>query len=288
MQFFLEVKIYKSLYFAKNDAKSFHHLSVLEAYAIEYNKCGGHLDDPNIIDYFYKNDRIDILIYLYFCLSDSLQRDLQLKLKNYRFKNTAKSYYEYYVLVNNKIIDFDTSITDSMFSLLNDLLKKNENSNSISYPSPGFNLMETLIFLYQGHFIDDKNKMMAYAKKFETKKFQWEIDPISFNYDNFDISWLENENDDFLYELSQNEDIKSKIIDKFKKAYNRTYKNKLIKNFSSTLFNEKATKRIIYASLWFLYYFINDLTFLGSFTSTSLKFTLLLLISIVLALQLLS
>ena len=223
--------IYKSLYFAKNDAKSFHHLNVLEAYAIEYNKCGGHLDDPNIIDYFYKNDRIDILIYLYFCLSDSLQRDLQLKLKNYRFKNTAKSYYEYYVLVNNKIIDFDTSITDSMFSLLNDLLKKNENSNSISYPSPGFNLMETLIFLYQGHFIDDKNKMMAYAKKFETKKFQWEIDPISFNYDNFDISWLENENDDFLYELSQNENIKSKIIDKFKKAYNGTYKNKLIKKF---------------------------------------------------------
>lgn len=220
---------YKSIHFSINNAESFLHSNVLSAFVSEYHKCGGQIDDQNIINCLYKNDRIDILIDLYFCLSDSLQRDLQLKLKNYRFKNIAKSYYEYYVLVNNKIIDIDTSIIDSMFSLLDDLLKKNENSNSISSPAPGFNLMETLIFLYQGHFIDDRNKMMAYAKKFKSEKFKWEIDPISFNYNNFNILWLENENDDFLQELSQNENIKSKIISKYKEAYSDSYKTNSLK-----------------------------------------------------------
>ena len=179
--------------------------------------------------YFYKNDRIDILINLYFYLSDSLQRDLQIKLKNYKFENTLKSYNEFSLLVINKILNIDTSIINNMFSKLDDILKENERSDFATFPHPGLNLMEILISLYQKHFINDKDRLMKYAIKFNSEELKWKIDPESFNYDNFDIHWLENADDYFLKELSSNKDIKSKIISKYKEVYNGQYKETSLK-----------------------------------------------------------
>lgn len=219
---------YKSINFAIKTPKPYYP-EVLYAFASGYHNCNGKIDSQSIINSLYENNSIDILANLYFCLSDSLQKDLQLKLKDYTFENTLQSYSAYSILVTKKILDIDTSIIDNMFTELGNILDESEKSDSVTFPPPGLNLMEILISLYQRHFINDKDKLMQYAARFNSEELSWKIDPKSFNYDNFDIHWLEYVSDNFLKELSSNKIIKSKIISKYKETYNDSYKTNSLK-----------------------------------------------------------
>ncbi len=218
---------YKSIYFAINNKKAFSHLSILTAFSCYYHMCGGCIDDQKAIEYLFEEHRIDILTNLYFYSSKSIQRYIQNNLKDYKFENNTKSYVEYSNLVIKKIIDVDNTIINNMFTTLEKLLSESESSDEVVNSPPGMDILIALISLYQNQIINDKDKLMQFAIRFNSEELQWRINPEHFNYDNFDIHWLKNLNKTFLEKLSSNKILKLKILNKYKDTFSNALEDKL-------------------------------------------------------------
>lgn len=133
----------------------------------------------------------------------------------WKWKNNGKQINTYEALALGGLTDISAKIEEDILNNLNEIKKDKVKR----YPDPYERAIGVLAVLFINDKIKLKEKVKEKIKKSGVPFFEWLIDTEDYNYEKFEVSWLENITEALLETIAKNENAKKEIRKCVKRAY---------------------------------------------------------------------
>jgi len=159
-----------------------------------------------------------MLVDIYPICNDTLQGIIREELKKWHCSNSIKDLTLYSQMLIHDLITPNDNAEKLAFIAIE---KENKivNSEGLVINSGHSNLIGHYLDLYLNDKLIDKDKFIRLVNESNYNVGKWLIDIENYNYDDFDINWLNGCSDFLLKSISSNEIVKRKIVEKYKGQY---------------------------------------------------------------------
>lgn len=185
-------------------------------------KSGNVYDDISLIGKVEKFIDLDDLIAISSLLGENSKKVISEKILNWNPDNTSNDYHVYCMAVECNLIIPNESIEENMISWCRDVIT-NHKEGDIEIDSDGVptnvsfsQLCCDFVNLFLNDKIKRKKDLQDLMTLYDNKQFIWVTDMEHFNYDDFELEWLNSCSNSVLEKISTIETAKNKIIDLMK------------------------------------------------------------------------
>ena len=179
-------------------------------------RSGTPYGNDEIIGKLIKNQEDRLIIDLYPALSKKTQSFIKNYYSEQLNSERLKDAYVYAKMVMDELRSPDKQIEAKCLSHFEEINKKRAKGIYEAYFG---NPLNKFANLYRANLIIDKSRFIAVVSESDDESAKWLVDVENYDYDKFNVEWLTYCYDDFLEELSSNETIARKILEKFYIAY---------------------------------------------------------------------
>lgn len=215
-------------YFLRNkDHSIFNCSSLLNVLMLFNNKGNNSYSDSDKIQRITANENISLIIDLFSKLDKRAQQPIIEFFSKWKPNKNALDYYRYCSAVLNDIIPNNEDIEKEIFDWILFNMSSKDDNNDIFVKRYDYNdVLGELMNLYLSKKIINIETLKIIIEKETDNMWKWLFDIDSFDYSNFDCSWLENCSPNLLETISYHTTAVKGILN----AYKTQYKTKALKS----------------------------------------------------------
>ena len=164
-----------------------------------------------------KKDDYSMLTKLYMASDDTIRKEIKKTCANWKWENNDNQVECYKDLVLYDMIEADSKVEKDLLEQLKVIEKKTSSGILSSYDT----IVQVLAILYLNNKVELTEQIEKMIKDSDNEMSKWLIDMENYDYNNFEVSWLEISTNSLLRSIAKCETAKKKICKKIRDRYMR-------------------------------------------------------------------